>query len=71
MATRRLKTYTAFCIEADRTGTIWISSFGARDAEHAISEAREQCAADWGMVPDDVHVLGIAKGEVDILHWED
>lgn len=63
--------YTAFCQDISGNGTIWIEAFTASDEGVAVAEARRRCAADWDYDPQDVHVLGIAKGDVKILYWED
>ena len=64
--------FTAFCQEADGSGTIWIGTVVCEDdVMAAVSMAREACAADWDYDPEDVHVLGIARGEVEICHWVD
>lgn len=64
--------FTAFCQEADGSGTIWISTIVCEDdVTAAVAMAREACAADWDYDPDDIHVLGIARGDVEICHWED
>lgn len=67
-----MKTYTAFCQDRDSGGSTWISIVEATDTESAIIEARTRCADDWGYDdPEDIHVLGIAKGDITILHWDD
>lgn len=68
-----MTTFTAFCQEADGSGTIWISTVEVEDDNvlTAISLAREACAEDWDYDPEDIHVLGIARGDVEICHWVD
>lgn len=67
-----MKKYTAFCLDAyQNDDTTWISCVEAEDLEGAITAAREAAAADWECSPDDVFVMGIAEGDVKILHWED
>jgi len=63
--------FTGFCQETDGSGTIWIGQVWAEDLEAAQLEAREMCAQDWGYEVEQVHCLGIAEGNVTILHWED
>ena len=60
-----MQTYTVFCTEYERPGsTTWI--------DHAWSLGRAQCAEAWYLDdPSDVHVLGIAEGEVNIVRWHD
>jgi len=75
-----LRTFTVFCQQADQAGTIHIDSVEAADLESAILAGREQCLADWNggtsgenapFTPEDIHCLGVAEGDVRILHWED
>ena len=79
-----MQTYTAFCQASDGRGTIWIDTVGVpslgpdpeiTDAgaqiEAAKLVARIACADAWGCDPDDVHCLGLAKGDVEIVDWED
>ena len=63
--------FTGFCQETSGKGTIWIESFEAEDLEDAILFAQSACATSWDMELCQVHVLGIAQGDISILHWED
>lgn len=63
--------YTAFCQEKGGSGTIWISQVEAPDTDKAVDAAIASCAADWEYDPEDVHCLGIAAGNVNIVFWED
>ncbi len=63
--------YTAFCREADGSGTIWIGSCQGDSIEEAQQDARELCANDWGYAVEDVACIGLAAGDVDIVFWED
>jgi hypothetical protein len=66
-----LKRFTAFCQQANGRGTIWIDGVEAKSMSQAIKIARSNCAFDWGYDPKDVHVLGIASGDITIEFWED
>lgn len=67
-----MKTFTAFCQQANGEGcTTWIESVQARTVEAATNKARRTCAKAWDCSPKDVHVLGIAAGDVEILSWTD
>lgn len=66
-----LQTYTAFCQSSDGLGTIWIDQVEAADLHGAIIAARQQCAIDWESEIPFVHCLGVASGDVEILHWDD
>ena len=74
-------TYTVFCRQVSNEGTTHIDTVEAEDVPNAILAGRQQCLNDWngdwnsGTTPlftlDDIHCLGIAAGNVAILHWED
>lgn len=63
--------YTAFCREADGSGTTWIGPCEGDTPEEALEDARESCASDWGFDVEDVKCIGLAAGDVDIVLWED
>ena len=63
--------YTAFCRDADGSGTTWIEDVDASNVEAAKDLARIKCARDWGYEVDDVVCIGIAEGDVKILFWQD
>jgi hypothetical protein len=71
-------TFTVFCQEASGQGTIHIVAVEAANLEDAITAGKQQCIDDWSTGPDDtrwnmetVHCLGVASGDVEILHWQD
>jgi hypothetical protein len=66
-----MNTYTVFCIQSSGVGTIWISAVCAATLRGAIKEGLRQCAADWSCSARSIHVLGVAEGDVNILHWDD
>jgi hypothetical protein len=81
-----LKLYTVFCRESDGTGTTWIDFVLAENLEHAKAQGLADCCNDWNgnpdpedhdsfdhlhYTPDNVSVLGVAEGNVNILFWED
>ena len=73
--------FTVFCQETGGNGTIHIASVNAADLESAIIAGKRQCIDDWstGQTEDgqgmwtmeSVHCLGVAAGDVEILHWQD
>ncbi len=72
--------FTVFCQEAGGSGTIHIDTVEAADLESAIIAGKQQCIDDWsaGTEPgenpwtmENVHCLGIAEGDISILHWQD
>lgn len=66
-----VQTFTAFCQEADGTGTIWIQQVKAETIADATAAARRDCAENWGFDVDQVHCLGLAQGDCRIVHWQD
>lgn len=67
-----LKTYTVFCQERTGKGTIWIDTVQAVDPDEAASLGRTQCAKSWEFYDEDnVHVLGVASGDIEIVMWDD
>lgn len=66
-----MQTYTVFCQEADGSGTTWIEAVEAENLDAAMATGLERCAEAWDMDFDEVRVLGVAKGDVEILTWED
>lgn len=66
-----MNTYTAFCQAVTGKGTIWICAIKAEDVDKASTLAQLTCSVDWSCEPENVHVLGIAAGDVDILLWND
>lgn len=67
------RAFTAFCRESSGEGTIWIDRVHAVSLDDAIKAAVKKCAQDWCREGDEqsIHVLGVAEGDVTILHWED
>lgn len=66
------KTYTVFCQERTGKGTIWIDTVQAVDPDEAASLGRTQCAKSWEFYDEDnVHVLGVATGDIEIVMWDD
>lgn len=66
-----MQTFTAFCQHTDGRGTMWIAAVEADDVEQAMVAAETNCAFDWDCTTDEIHVVGIAAGDVNILRWED
>ena len=66
-----MNAYTVFIREANGTGTTYITSETADDIEAAKRAALLDCAEQWGMLPEDLRVIGVAAGKVVILEWDD
>lgn len=70
------KTFTVFCQDRYDPGTTWIDSVQASGVEDAKRKAVKKCADDWGYagevdLVDSIACIGVAKGNVQILDWED
>lgn len=68
---RPAQPFTVWCRQANDTGTTWIQSVEARDAEHAAKVGLRQCSLDWGMPEEPISVIGVAEGNVKIVEWND
>lgn len=68
-----MMTYTAFCRSVLGEGTTWIDTLeGPADDVDAIKcEARAKCALDWCVTQEEVVCIGLAKGDVSVVDWED
>ena len=65
-----MKKYTVFIREPDNTGTTFISSAEAETQEEAVAAVLEDCRDCWEW-EGDLHVLGVAAGDIQILEWDD
>lgn len=65
--------FTVWVQQANGEGTTHISSHAAADADEAATLAMGETCRNWGIdfEPDALRILGIAKGEVEIVEWED
>ena len=64
--------FTVWICDETGKGTTHISSHAAADTKTATYLALLDCAAAWGHDDTDtLHVLGIAKGDVTIIEWND
>lgn len=67
-----MNTYTVFVCDADQVRTVFITSVEAESIPAARRIALTECADAWGMhSTDELHVLGVADGDVQILEWTD
>jgi hypothetical protein len=59
--------------EANGRGTCHVSSHEADTPDEATNEALYETCVDWGgdYIPTDLRILGIAKGEIEIIEWDD
>lgn len=70
---------TAFCQDVSGRGTVWISTLEflhTASLDDMIRNARAECCFAWYGNEDEenlerVHCLGLAEGDICILHWED
>jgi len=68
---RTLPKFTVFIQEASGAGTTHISVHAGADADAAVELALADAAADWGdWNRDDLRVLGVVKGDVEIERWD-
>lgn len=71
-ASNSLNSFTVFCRASDDRGTTYITCVEAADIESGKQLALEECALNWGQTnTDDIRILGVAEGDVNILDWDD
>lgn len=68
--------FTVFIRQADGRGTTYITSVIASSVEEAKALAKEECSREWSVngspwAIEDLTVLGVARGDVEIIEWED
>lgn len=68
--------FTVFIRQADGRGTTYITSVIASSVEEAKTLAKEECSQEWSVngspwAIEDLIVLGVARGDVEIVEWED
>ena len=68
--------YTAFCTDRDQQPTtVWIDTVECPDGTlipDVETMARQQCRENWEYDNIElIHCLGLAKGDVEIVMWED
>lgn len=65
--------YTVFCrdLADSSTSTMFIEHIEAESPEQAAVLGRALCADAWEYARDDVAVVGVAVGAVEIALWED
>ncbi|UJJ60598.1 hypothetical protein [Rhodanobacter denitrificans] len=66
-----LATYTVFVRQADGRGTTHVSSHDAASPAEAEQLALAETASDWEDSVDDLVVLGVIAGDVEIVSWDD
>lgn len=71
-----MQTYTVFVTEADGRGTTYITSVEADSVDQAKEMALQECSKEWGSGGenydrDDLRILGVAEGDVNIVEWSD
>ena len=73
-------TFTVFCQQFGGGGTIHIAAVQATDLATAITAGKQQWIDDWSAGTtaeqsqwneETVYCLGIAAGNIKILHWQD
>lgn len=66
-----MNSYTVFCEAPDDRTTTFITCVQATSVTHAKFVGQSSCAEHWSLPVDDVCVLGVAEGDVNILYWDD
>lgn len=63
--------FTVFCRESTGEGTIYIESAQAATWREAADEVHATCAESWDMGADEIDVIGVVRGDVDVIAWDD
>jgi hypothetical protein len=66
-----MQDYTVWIQQADGRGTTYVTTVKARTAQSAGRKALRECAGEWGWNVDSLAILGIAKGNVELIEWND
>lgn len=68
-----MNTYTIWIAQEDRRGTMFVTSQKGRTPQSAANKALRECSAEWGAgyPVSALTVVGIAKGDVELIEWND
>lgn len=66
-----MKTWTIWVKQSNGEGTTHVSAHRAATLAEATAAAIEETATDWQADIEDLEVLGIAEGDVEIVEWND
>lgn len=68
-----MRKYTVFVRQLDNMGTTHVDCYEAYSIQEAKEKAIAQVLEDWGgeYAADDLHILGVAAGDVDLIEWDD
>lgn len=67
---RSVATYTVFVRQDDGRGTTHVSAHEAASPGDAEQLALAETAADWGSSVDNLVVLGVIAGDVELVSWD-
>lgn len=68
---RIVTTYTVFMQEVSGLGATYIQAYRARTVQGACNQAFKTVARDWNCPRSRLRILGVARGYVQILDWND
>ena len=66
-----MENFTVFIQENSGIGTTHIQSYEAKSIEQAKQKALEQVSLNWGYDIDVLHILGVVRGNIVIVEWND
>lgn len=69
--TEPVEWFTVWVADANETGTHFVEAFFAADVEHAKRLAIAECAKCWNYDKDSLEILGVCKGEVQLIEWNE
>jgi len=65
------ETFTFWIAQANGEGTHYVTAVTSHRLGSAKIEALNDCAEDWQCEADTLHILGVAKGDIEILEWDE
>jgi hypothetical protein len=63
--------FTVWVSDKHGHGTHFVQAFIAATADEAKAAAIRECCACWDREPDEVEILGVAEGDVNVIEWNE
>jgi len=65
-------TWTVWLTDVGGAGTTYVTAARAESMADAVEVAMTECRSEWNQEDDyPLHVLGVARGDVEIVEWND
>lgn len=63
--------FTVWVADKHGYGTHFVQAFIAATVDEAKAAAIKECCACWNREPDEVEILGVAEGDVNVIEWNE